>query len=47
MGSYEIDQENYLNYTGDGWVRTTKPLTQEEIDKFNKGELGFDDFEWE
>ena len=47
MGSYELDQENYLHYTGDGWITTTRPLTKEEISKFRAGKLGMDDFDWE
>jgi len=47
MGSYEIDQEGYLNYTGDGWSRTKKPLTENQITMWKNNEIDFEDLEWE
>ena len=47
MGGYELDQENYLHCTSDGWITTTRPLTQEEIKQLKSGTLDMSQFDWE
>ena len=47
MGSYELDENKYLHYTGDGWVTTTRTLTNQEIKDFNKGNIDYMKFEWD
>ena len=46
MGSYELDELNYLHYTGDGWIRTKQPLKKEEIELFKKGKLDVINLKW-
>jgi hypothetical protein len=47
MGSYELDQENYLHYTGCGWITTKKPLTKTQTKKFREGKLDVINLDWE
>lgn len=47
MGSYELDNKNYLHYTGDGWVTTKKPLTKKQLKQYHKKELDLISLEWE
>lgn len=47
MGSYEIDELNYLHYTGDGWITTKSPLTKKELKDWKAGLLTYEDFEWQ
>lgn len=46
MGYYYFDEENYLHYTGDGWIRTKRPLTTKQKSKWLDGKLSFNDLEW-
>ena len=46
MGSYELDEDNYLHYTGDGWIKTVKPLTKEQIKAFKDNSLDVINLEW-
>jgi hypothetical protein len=46
MGSYELDNENYLHYTGDGWIQSKTPLTVEQIAQFKANSLDVYSIDW-
>jgi len=46
MGSYELEQENYLHYTGCGWMTTKDPLTENKSKKFREGKLDVIYLDW-